>query len=157
MKICLFVALISLFVSNPVIIAAESNARNSPAREDLIGIWSPDKAAMQEIEKQAPNRARPEIELSSKGNIAMTNVPRWWRNVFGQPEGTVEGFVGGKWEIKSGKSGPQLLFQHPVYGSMALSIEGSKPPYSILLHVGGTADNAPVRFYRKSGELNPPK
>lgn len=86
----------------------------------------------------------------------MLNIPRWWRNVFGQPEGTFVAFAGGKWELKSGESEPQLVFHYPTFGSMVLSVEGQKPPYSILLHVGGTTGNAPVRFYRKSGELNPP-
>ena len=156
MKIYRLASLIFLFSFGSAILAAAPDARLSPTRADLIGIWVPDHAALQEIEQREPNRARPEIELLSKGSIAMMNIPRWWRNLFGQPEETFAGFLGGKWEIKSGKSEPQLHFLHPTFGSMVLSVEGQKPPYFILLHVGGTTGNAPVRFYRKSGELNPP-
>jgi hypothetical protein len=136
---------------------AEQEPPFSPKREDLIGIWVPDGDSMREIGVRTPNKMPPEIELLSRGSFAVHNIPSWWQNVFGQPSGKIGGIAGARWDLKEGKDGPELVLQDQTFRvSMVLSIEGKKPPYFILLHVGGTPGNAPVRFYRKSGELNPP-
>lgn len=85
------------------------------------------------------------------------NFPSWWQNVFGHPSGEISAISGAKWELKEGKDAPEILLQDQTFGiSMVLSVEGNQSPYFILLRVGGTSDTAPIRFFRKSGELNPP-
>lgn len=148
--------LLGVLMCSVMVFSAEGT-RLSPTKEDLIGIWVPEAKSMREIENRAKNKASPEIELRSRGGFAVVNIPSWWRNVFGQPAGRFSGIAGGEWALKDGKDGPELLLEHKPNGlSMVLSVEGQKPRYFILLHVGGTADNVPVRFYRRSGELNPP-
>lgn len=148
--------LLGLLLCSVTVLLAD-DTRLSPKKEDLIGIWVPDKESMRGIENPAKNKASPEIELRTRGGFAVVNIPSWWRNVFGQPAGEFSGIAGGEWALKKGKEGPELLLEHRAFGfSMVLSIEGQKPPYFILLHVGGMPDNTPVRFYRRSGELNPP-
>lgn len=149
------ITLLALLAGSAAVFAAE-DTRLSPKRDDLVGVWGPDKESMREIESRTPNRMPPAIELRSQGSFAVDNIPSWWRNVFGQPSGKISGIAGARWDLKEGKNGPELLLQDQTFrDSMVLSIEGKKPPYFILLHVGGTTGNAPVRFYRKSRELNP--
>jgi hypothetical protein len=149
--------LLGLLICSAAVLPAEGK-QFSPKREELIGIWVPDRESMREIESRSKNKASPEIELRSRGGFAVLNIPSWWLNVFGQPAGKFSGIAGGEWAFKEGKNRPELLLEHKAFGvSMVLSIEGQKPPYFLLLHIGGTRDNAPVRFYRSSGELNPPK
>jgi hypothetical protein len=144
-------------LAGSVAVLAARDVPPAPRQEDLIGTWAPVKEAMQEIELRTPNRAEPEIELSSRGSFAVINIPGWWRNVFGQPAGKLSGVVGARWTLQQGKAGPELLLQDDTFSiSMVLTVEGQKPPYFILLRVEGTPGNVPVRFYRKSGELNPP-
>lgn len=152
------------FLAGSVAVLAEQKKGLPLKPEELIGVWRPDKESMREIEARIPNHMPPEIQLLSQGGFTMDNIPGWWRNVFGHP--SFEGFFffrGTRWDIKGGTDGPEVLLQGNAQmpslqgnAQMVLSIEGEKPPYFILLHVGGMRGNAPVRFYRKIRELNKP-
>ena len=150
----LVITILALLVGSLPLLA-EQKKLPSPTREELVGVWRPDKESMREIEKKRPNHMPPEIQLFSHGGFAFDNIPGWWRNVFGQPSMEVNrSLTGRRWEIKEGTDGPELLLEGQA--PMILSIEGQKLPYFILLHIGGTPGNVPVRFYRalREAKLN---
>jgi hypothetical protein len=135
---------------------AESSLRPSPAQAGFIGIWWPDEKAQQEIRKRSSSAAAMfELELRSDGKFAFVNIPKWWRNVFGQPSGKISG-IGGDWTLREGAAGTEVFLES--FGlAMTLGVGGEEESREIIIHVGDGDRSIAVRLLRKSGELNPPE
>jgi hypothetical protein len=144
-----------MMCSVPMLLATAPKV--TPNREDFVGVWIPDKESIPLINPHAAARAIPEMELRARGDFAFVNIPAAWRNAFGQPVAKFGGISGGEWTLIGRIAPYELALKHKDSGaSMVLTVEGKKPPYFLLLHVGATPGNPPLRFYRTSGELNPP-
>lgn len=157
MKLCL-VALITMVVLcvSANRLKAESSSRPAPSQEELIGIWWPDENTQQEIQKRSSSAAAMfELELRSDGKFAFVNIPKWWRNVFGQPSGKLGG-VSGDWTLQQGAAGAEVFLE--AFGlAMTLGVGGENASRRIIVHVGDGDSSLTVRLFRKYGELNPPK
>lgn len=157
MKLCL-VALITTVVLcvSANRLKAESSSRPAPTRAELIGIWWPDEKTQQEIRKRSSSAAAMfELELRSDGKFAFENIPKWWRNVFGQPSGKLGG-MGGNWTLEQGTAGAEVFLE--AFGlTMTLGVGGENASRQIIVHVGDGDSSLTVRLFRKYGELNPPK
>ena len=96
-----------------------------------------------------------ELELRSDGKFAFVNIPKWWRNVFGQPSGKLGG-MGGNWTLEQGATGAEV-FLEALGLTMTLGVGGESASRQIIVHVGDGDSSLTVRLFRKRGELNPPK
>ena len=135
---------------------AQSSSRPSLAHEEFIGIWWPDEKVQQEIRKRSSSAAAMfELELRSDGKFAFVNIPKWWRNVFGQPSGKLSG-VNGDWTLHQGTAGTEVFLE--AFGlTMTLGVGDDRASREILIHVGDGDSSLTVRLFRKRGELNPPR
>jgi len=135
------------FVASPEISADESLQMASGTKVELVGIWWPDEQAKAEITKRAPGRAMLELELRGDGNFALVNIPKWWRNVFGQPSGKLGG-VSGQWTLKENASSREILLE--AFGlSMTLGVTDDASHPEILVHVGDGERSLAVRFKKR--------
>ena len=157
MKLRLVTFLTTLLFCGPADwLKGETLSRPASTREEFIGIWWPEEKAQAEIRKRSSNAAAMvELELRSDGKFAFVNIPKWWRNVFGQPSGKLGG-VGGDWTLHHGAAGPEIVLE--AFGlTMTLGVGGEKAPREIIVHVGDGGRSIAIRLFRKYGELNPPK
>jgi hypothetical protein len=80
---------------------------NAPQSSDLVGIWIPDKATIEDIRKVAEygdkDLTSTKFVLGAGGDFEMVNLPDWWRSDFGEPQGFFDSEKG-TWKLKASGS-----------------------------------------------------
>ncbi|MEO8207144.1 MAG: hypothetical protein ABI615_13265 [Chthoniobacterales bacterium] len=156
MKGRLFLILPLLFLAGcrPGFMAGLDFARSQPKAEDIVGVWTPDKATLRDIRERGHYASvETKIILRKDGAFSISNIPDWWSDGFGYPHGKFESSEG-KWEFRAGKSLWKIweLCLITPKGNRQMMILHQKAPYSIFIYVGDPDNDDAMIFERTSSE-----
>lgn len=122
---------------------------SKPKRENLIGVWRPDKATLDDIHKRGhyPD-AKYEIILREDGTFSLRNIPDWWTfEQFGESGGKFVSFDG-RWDLTA-YSGPwEISLVTTNNEGYSVNVYRQKPPYSLFLRLGDPNDGDAMIFDR---------
>ena len=135
----------------PMIDFKESNfTRTKPNKEDLIGVYTPNKKSLQEIRTRGHYPvATHEIILRSDGTFSIKNMPDWWMNGTGESGGKLES-LDGRWDLEEAKD-IWTIWQISLDTSKArmhVNVYYQRPPYSIFVRVGDPNNGYAMVFDR---------
>ena len=138
-----------LLAGCPMVDTKELNfTRSKPKKEDLIGVWTPDKETLRDIRTRGHYpETEHEIILREDGTFSIRNMP----DGFGESGGKFES-VDGRWDLKEEKD-IWTIWSISLETSkelMSINVYRQKPPYSIFIRVGDPNNGDAMIFDRTS-------